>query len=677
MIKKFYFIVLFGILAVLSLYAQQQKDFSNDQRVLMTIGHYPITVSEYMTVYAKNNSGESIIDKKTPEEYLKLYTDFKLKVLEAQAQHLDTLPSFKSELEGYRKQLAAPYFEDKTAEKQLLEEAYQHMQEDLRVSHILVICDEFADPKDSMIAWKKIEKLRKRVLKGENFNQVAWKESEDPSARDREAQGARPALPGNKGDLGYFTAFNMIYPFEKAAYATGLNEISPIIRTSIGYHIIKVTERRSAMGTAAVAHIFFQIDPKYTTAQKDSIAKLADEAYNKLQNGETWATVLKMSDDDNSKIADGVLPSFTVNRMVPEFISAVRSIKNIGDYSAPVKTSFGYHIIRLDKITPIPPFEEIQPSLLKRINNDMRSQVIKEAVLDSIKKEYSFTEYTNNIYPFLAICDTISLNEAKWKASAAANLQYDMFKIGDSTLTVQDFASYVEKKQTPHMGGTRKDMNSKIYRLYKSWKDETCRNYAEQYLSSKHPEYKYLLQEYCDGMLLFEIMEQEVWNKSMSDTAALNAYFNTQRDQYMWGERRDYSEISISGFSDEKSTKKAINQVVKNLKKGIDCSTIQSEYETLGNKAVTVNKKAEKGTYTVIDSIWTAPAGFVSVIQETPNSFKAIRINALLQPEPKELKNVRGAVTAAFQEVLEKNWLESLRKKFPVNINNFVFKEIK
>lgn len=677
MIKKFYAIVFIGLLAFLPSYAQNQKDYSDDQRVLMIIGKHPITVSEYMTVYSKNNMGESIIDKKTPEEYLNLYIDFKLKVFEAQDQQMDTLRSFKNELEGYRKQLAAPYFENKTVEKQLIEEAYRFMQEDLRASHILVLCDEFADPKDTLIAWKKIDKLRKRVMKGEDFNKVAWEASEDPSARDREAQGSRPALPGNKGDLGYFTAFNMIYPFEKAAYATPLKQISPIIRTSIGYHIIKVTERRSAMGKATVAQIFFKIDPKYTDQQKDSVLAIANDAYKRLQNGEKWATVLKLSDDVSSKTSDGSLPPFTVNRMVPEFITAIRDIKNTGDYSAPVKTSFGYHIIRLDNIEPIPPFETIQESLMKKINNDMRSQVVKKAVLDSIKKEYGFIEYPDVINQFLTVCDTASLNEAKWKASSAANLQYNMFKIGDSSLNAQDFASYVEQKQTPHIGGARKDMISKINRLYQTWQAETCRDYAEKHLVNKYPEYKYLLQEYSDGMLLFEIMEQEVWNKSMTDTVALNAYFNTQKDQYMWGERRDYTEITINGFSDEKATQKAMNQVIKKLKKGVDAQTVQAEYETLGNKVIFYNRKAEKGAQPFVDSLWNMPAGSVAVEQQTPNSFKLIKINTLLPPEPKALKNVRGAVTAKYQEVLEKNWLEALHKKFPVRINHAVFNEFK
>ncbi|MDD4847435.1 MAG: peptidylprolyl isomerase [Bacteroidales bacterium] len=676
MIKKFCFVIFIGAMTILSLSAQNQKDFSKDQRVLMTIGKHPITVSEYMAVYAKNNVG-NIIDKKTPEDYLNLYVDFKLKVFEAEEQGLDTSASFKSELEGYRKQLSAPYFDNKEAEQQLLEEAYRHMQEDLRVSHILVMCDEFADPKDTLIAWKKIEKLRKRVLKGEDFNQVAWESSEDPSARDREAQGSRPALTGNRGDLGYFTAFNMIYSFEKAAYATPLNNISPIIRTTIGYHLLKVTERRSAMGKATVAHIFFKTEPTFTQKQQDSVLAKANNAYNLLKKGEKWSTVLTMSDDENSKNSGGVLPPFTVSRMVPEFITAVREINNSGDFSAPVKTSFGYHIIRLDKIEPIPSFADAKESILKRIKNDMRAQNINEAVINDIKKEYGFKEFPNTLPPFLAVCDTVSMNAAQWNPSAAAALQYDMFQIGDSTLTVQDFARYVAQKQTPHLGGMRKDMISKINRYFKMWEEETCKTFADQHLAEKYPEYKYLLQEYSDGMLLFEIMEQEVWNKSMTDSVGLAAFYETQKDQYMWGDRRDYTEVNLSAFSDEKATKKTADQLVKKIAKGVDYATLQSEYEAMGLKFMMYNKKVEKGVNPFIDSLWMEPAGAVKIVQQMPKSVKIIKINEYVAPETKSLKNVRGAITAAYQDVLEKNWLQSLRKKFPVIINQDVFKDLK
>lgn len=677
MIKRFSFTIFVIMIGMTSLFAQNQKDFSKDQRVLITIGQYPVTVAEYMDIYTKNNVGDNIIDKKTPEEYLNLYIDFKLKVLEAEKQKLDTMATFLREFEGYRKQLLAPYFTADEVEKQLEEEAYNHLKEDIRASHILVLCDEFAAPEDTLIAWKKMEKIYKRVLKGEDFNKVAWETSEDPSARDREEQGQRPAMKGNSGDLGYFSAFNMIYPFEKAAYSTPLNKVSPIFRTSIGYHIIKVTDRRSAMGKATVAHIFFRLDPKYSEIQQDSILSRANEAYQKLQNGEKWSTVLKMSDDLNSKTEDGILPAFTVNRMVPEFIVAVRSIPAVGNYSQPIKTSFGYHIIRLDKIDPVATFETLQKDIKKRIENDSRGNLLKEHILNNIKNEYGYVEQPNNLQKFLTVCDTVSFNEGKWSASAADKLTFNMFQLGETEFTVQNFAKYVEKKQTPHLGGFKKDMIAKINRYYQAWKDEAIKDYAEKHLGDKYPEYKYLLQEYRDGMLLFEIMEKEVWNKSLEDTTGVNNYFESHRNQYMWGERRDYTEMTFTGYKDDKTAKKELSKISKYIKKGVSNIEIKEKMDELGVKSKFNTKKVEKGTNSTVDSLWNEPVGHIAVLQCNANKIHLFTINAQLKPEQKELKYVRGIVTTAYQNILEKEWLEALHNKYSIRINQEALKDIK
>lgn len=681
MIKKFFFAILVGLMTIVSLSAQNQKDYTNDQRILMTIGNHPVTVSEYMGVYSKNNLGEGILDKKTPEAYLSLYTDFKIKVLEADAQQLDTCSKFSKELEGYRKQLSDPYFQDKDKEEQLMEEAYQFMQEDLRASHILVLCDEYAEPKDTLIAYKKIEKLYNRLIKGEDFNKVAEEFSEDPSARDREAQGQFPFIPGNRGDLGYFTVFNMIYPFEKASYAVEEGRFSKIFRTPIGYHIVKVVKRFPAKGTITASHIFFKTEPQFTQQQIDSVLKRANEAYQKLQNGDSWSSVVsKMSDDKQSASNDGQLQPFSINRMVPEFIDGILSIKTNGDYTKPIKTSFGYHIIRLDKIDPIPSFEEAKPLIKKRISNDQRAQILKEFVVSKIKNKYGFELYAENLSSFLAVCDTVSFNEAKWEAKSANKLNFNMFKIGDSLLSVHDFAKYVAQKQTPHMGGSYKDMVKKIKVYHRDWIHETCTKYEEDRLGLSHPEYAHLLQEYREGMLLFEIMDKEVWSRSMTDSIGLQMFFDSQREQYMWGERRHYTEMTFLGFENAKATEKALSQVMKQLKKGVSKDVIKSSFEEKGIKVSLLGKKVEKGVNADVDALWEVPMvngkNILKVLQQTENKFKILEIDEKISPEPKELRNVRGAVTASYQTVLEEKWMNDLRKKYPVTKNQAVYREI-
>ncbi|MEI8049804.1 MAG: peptidylprolyl isomerase, partial [Bacteroidota bacterium] len=244
-----------GMLTIAALILFSQVWSQNSDQVLMNVAGENVTKSEFLGVYQKNNTKGEVIDQKSLDEYLDLFINFKLKVKEAEVLGLDTVKSFRDELGGYRKQLAQPYLIDEDANKALLDEAFARKGEDIRASHILIRVDKNAKPADTLAAYNKVMKIRKRLLKGEDFGKLAIEFSDDESAKDRTQEGR--TMKGNKGDLGYFTVFDMVYPFETGAYSTKTGDVSQPVRSEFGYHLIKFTDRKPAMGKVQIAHILF------------------------------------------------------------------------------------------------------------------------------------------------------------------------------------------------------------------------------------------------------------------------------------------------------------------------------------------------------------------------------------------------------------------------------------
>ena len=664
-------------------FAQNENPYLNDNRVLMTVGETPITVSEFMYIYIKNNMGD-VLDKKTVEEYVEMYANFKAKVNEAEAQKIDTVEAFRNELAGYRKDLAKPYFVDEKVVDKLVDEAYKRMQEDIRAGHILIFCNEKAAPKDTLAAYKKMESIRKRILKGEDFGTVAMETSDDPSAKDQPAQDRQPAIKGNKGDLGYFTVLNMVYPFETAAYATPVNAVSPIFRTSFGYHIIKTTDRQPAMGSVQVAHIFFQSKPEYTQQQNDSLLRLANEVYGKLQNGGQWESLVRQYSNDRATITyDGVLPWFTCNRMDPNFITAVRRLKNKGDIAPPVKTNYGYHIVRLEGTKPIAPFDEIKGDLRTKVLRDSRSELSVESIIEKIKKEYNYTVYSENLKKFQSLCDQ-SLLSGKWNPESVSKLNLPLFKLGDTILTTNDFIEHIESKLTTEKPtespiGSTETAETLTAKYFVSWSDATCHAYEDNRLEQKYPVFRITLNEYHNGILLYEMIEKEIWGRSTTDTIGLKDFFEQNRDKYIWGERRDCTVVHAEGFTSAKEAEKAKASILKMLNKGKSDEDIEAAFNNSKSPIFIKvgHRKVEKGVSKEVDERWNElPPHTVSNI--TPeNSIEILRINNIVKSEPKQLNETRGLAIIDYQDYLEKTWMKMLHQKYPVKVNQEVLNSIK
>ncbi len=649
-------IVIMSLLSIMavSLYAQ-------DNRSLVTIANENVPVDEFMYVYKKNNTQENTLDKKSIEEYLDLYINFKLKVKEAEAMGLDTVSSYKKELAGYREQLAEPYFVDENVVDNLVKEAYERLKTDLRASHILIKVNPDAMPEDTLTAYKKIMDAKKRVDKGESFAKVAKDVSEDPSARDRESQRNNKKIPGNGGDLGYFTVFDMVYPFETGAYNTPVGKLSKIVRSDFGYHLIKVTDKIPAQGTIEAAHLFLQMPEQASHQDSVNIKLKIDSIYLKLENGENFEDLVKKySDDKGSASRGGLLPKFTVNRMVPEFIQAISMMKDSGDFSKPVLTSYGWHIIKLYSKSGIKSFEAEKDELLKKVKKDSRSQKSKDIIISEIKKEFGYKANESGLKELYSIMDS-ALYKQKWEIPQNAKLDGVIFTLGKSTYTQKQLADFILSDQNIRNGET---LNEFVNRKFKEFSDKECKSYKDDRLEEMYPEFKAIMKEYRDGILLFELTNQKIWSYATKDTTGLKNYYNGHKNDFMWDTRLD---ASIFTFNDSSFVAKA-RELAKN---GASDDDIMKQINKDSLDIVRVeHKKYSKDDNPIIDGIKWKKGVSENVDKNGKVSF--VIVHEKLDPEPKSFDEARGLITAGYQDYLEKEWIKQLRAKYPVVIHEDV-----
>jgi peptidyl-prolyl cis-trans isomerase SurA len=656
--KKSLFLVAFAsCLSTLS-YAQTK----NEDPALMKVDGKEIRLSEFMNVYKKNsNLKDQIADQKSLAEYIELFTNLKLKVREAEKMGLDTSAAFVSELAGYRKQLAAPYLTDKNVTDQLIEEAYTRMKKDIRASHILVKCNDDALPKDTMEAYKKIMKYRERVAKGEDFAKVARE-----SAKDGD-----PSASENAGDLGYFSAFTMIYPFETQAYKTKVGEISQPVRTRFGYHIIKVADIRDNQGEVDVAHImirFPEAEKGAPAVDSSKVKEKINEIYTKLKaNGNFEELAMQFSDDPGSRNQGGRLPRFGSGRMPIEFEKAAFALKEKDAISEPFTTKFGWHIVKLIEKKPLGTYEELKNEIKTKVSKDSRALSSKFAMINQIKKEYKVKEFPTTKAEIYPIIDS-SFYEGKWSSFKADKLTKPMFAIGEKMYTQQDFAKYLETQQVRK--ATKTPMKVIVDNGYKNYLNDMCLAYKESKLDTEKPEFRALMNEYRDGMLFFDITEREVWGKSTKDSIGLEKFYQENKNKYLWDERAD---VYIYKCNTEENAKEVQKLLAKNK--------TDKEITDKINKKSQLNLAVEnimylKGENKVVDANWKQTITTYAK-DAKDNRFYIYKLAKILPPSPKKLDEARGIITSDYQTYLEKEWLKTLRSKYKVEVDQNVVSTIK
>ncbi|MGI4870182.1 MAG: peptidylprolyl isomerase [Janthinobacterium lividum] len=504
-----------------------------------TLGTHPVTAQEFAYVYKKNNgTAADYGTRPSVNDYLTLYTNFRLKVLDAEKQGLDTTQAFRRELDGYKQQLAQPYLTEKGVTDQLVREAYSRMSQEVNASHILVLVKADAPPADTLAAYQKALALRQRVIGGEDFATVARASSEDPSAKD------------NGGNLGYFTAMQMVYPFETAAYATPQGQVSQPVRTRFGYHVIKVNDRRAAQGEIKVAHLMVRTTPQAPEADQTAAHKKIEELYARLRKGESWdKLVAQFSEDTGSAPNGGELPPFGTGRMIPGFEEAAFKLQKPGDFSAPVQTPYGWHIIKLIEKQPLAAFASMEPTLKSKVSKDSRSELNRAAFLKRIRREDQFVEIpaakalafaqadtalTHGHYKFNAATMTASGAKASKATTKAGGDKLPLFTIKNQPYTVADFLTYAQQNQRSR---PTVEPSFAMQQLYDQYVDQSLTDFEKASLPTKYEDYRMLVQEYRDGILLFQLMDQKVWSKAIEDTAGLKKYFMANQANYQFGQR--------------------------------------------------------------------------------------------------------------------------------------------
>lgn len=610
---------------------------SQNEKTLITINDTKISKAEFERIYQKNNSNlYSEADIKSPKDYVDLFINFKLKVLEAENLKMDTSSAFINELKGYRKELSAPYLTDVKYDEKLVHDLYDRMKKTINVSQLLINLDVNATPEEEQKVLERINKIRQEIIDGENFEDAAFKYSEDPSAKE------------NRGIMGYFTVFQMVTPFENVAYNTPVGEISQPVRTEYGYHLIKVYDVTENKGEIHTAHIMKAFPQDMTPEIKENLKKEIDSIYEELQNGADFAELAKeKSDDKSSSPEGGIQPWFGVGRMIPEYAIPAFALDKDGDYTKPVETPYGFHIIKRLALRPIPSFEESKKDIEARIKRDpLRTENSKIAFVEKLKKEYNFSENSDELEKI----KELNIEDAPFV------FNYDLFTFNGKVFRLTDFDKYLKSK----------DITSGSYiSNYEKWLEDEFTQFEDSRLEEKYPDFRYMMQEYHDGILLFNISEKKIWNYASEDSVGLQAFYEQNKDSHLWEER--FKGLIVT-CKNEETREKAELYFSEDM-------TVQEIQDMINEEEnlISIEEGAwEKGANPVVDYyVWNKPepANFSSELTFVRGD--------LISPEPKTLEEARGLFVSDYQKYLEDKWIEELREKYKIKINKRLLRSIK
>ncbi len=625
-----------------------------DEKILMTVGGRDVQAGEFIRMYNKSldSANKTDIDK-----YVGQFVEFKLKVADAISQGYDTTRAFREELNGYRNQLAQGYLTDPDIKEKLIRRAYQRSLQEVNASHILIACKPDASPEDTLKAYKKALDVRERIVMGEPFDQVAKAVSDDRSVLT------------NGGNLGYFTVFQMITPFEDAAYSLKPGTVSMPVRTPFGYHIIKVIDKRPSRGKILVAHIMKAAPPG---SDEKAVKKAEEEInmiYNQLQNGASFRELAsKYSDHKESAAAGGEMNWFGAGEIIPEFSEAAYSIRDTGEYTKPVRTPYGFHIIKLLGRKAPGTFQESKAYLESKINQSNLNSLGKKSFIARLKKEYNY-RLNPAIYAwFVSHTDTLII-QGRSKYPGRGLPSGNIYTYADQKLSSKDFAGYLEKRSNMVI---TKDPRYFIDTSIESILSEDMIRYEDSKLEEKYPDFRYLMNEFHDGILLFDISSKNVWNKVQDDSAGLQKYYRENKNNFL---SRRSIEGKIYILKQAKDGKKLASYYRKYSRKGDPDDLLKSRYNRNGDTLLTVTEgKWFAGDDKDIDRLtWTV--GQHSLIRGRSPAILVIR--KVNEPEPLPFNEVQADVISGYQDWLTAGWIAELKKKFTVRIDPVVLQEVK
>ena len=647
--RVFLGLILFFSLSVSAQVKAKEVLFSVDQKSYYT--------DEFVRVYNKNLDLVKDESQKDLNQYLELFIGYKLKVNKANKLGLQKGKQYMSELDNYRTQLAKNYLTDSEVTDALIEEGYNRMKKEINASHILIMVDENAAPADTLAAYQKISEIRSRILKGEDFGKLAQEVSQDPSAKD------------NQGNLGYFTSFRMVYAFESAAYKTQLNAVSQPVRTRFGYHIIKVNDIRDNRGDVLVAHIMLMNPKEGESKTNEEIQKTIQDIYKKIQQGEKFEELAQQfSEDKSTSIRGGELSRFSSGQLSSiEFENQAFSLIKENPISKPFQTQFGWHIVKLIDKFPLKSLEELRAELDNKISKDERSRIIEKSMNSKLRNKYTVAkdkkmvaavnkQVTNEIY------------DSKWEIPTDS-LAYSskIVTINTTPISGYSFLKYIKNQEKRVV--SIKPIEKLTSVLLEDFIDEQLNKYNNDNLENEHPEFAAVMEEYRDGLLLFELMEKEIWQRAKTDSIGLASFYETVKSNHQWKKRIDVILLS--------STNKAMAEKALSLvKKGNSPQLIKEKLNTKEVINVMVSESVYEEGASALPKDLLFKEGISEIIKQG-DYYYVVKINKIIPEGNKLLEECKGKVINEYQQYLEQNWVKELKKEFTIKVNQDVFEKVK
>jgi len=638
-------ILLFLLLLPVSFLSAQVSE----SEVLLTISEEPVLASEFIRVYNKNLNLVQDDSQKEVESYLELFINYKLKLAEARSLRYDKDPIYLKELKSYKNQLTQNYLTDKNVTDDLVLEAYDRTLNEVKAQHILVRIEEFET--DTLQAYTQIQALQGRLI------------NEDFESLKKEIHDGKSVFVE---DLGFFTAFKMLYNFETAAFLTKVGEVSNPFRTKYGFHVVKVLQKRKSKGQVSVAHIMIANTQKDTTlVAKDRIQEL----HRLLLQGENFGSLAKQfSDDKSSSMRNGELKPFKSGQInSATFESTAFNLKEKGDISEPIQTQFGWHILKLIDKQAVKEFNSLKPDLESQVRKDSRSQLVKSKMLAKLLSQYQLTGLNPNL-PLLKSNIVYDRSNKTWKFSDQIKDSKSFLVIQKTSYSFGDFLNFLNNNSkliNPNWA-TEFALNKQ----YKIFLEQSVFRYKKDNLENENQDFANILNEYREGLLLFELMQDKIWEGAKKDTIGLNAFYNENKANYLWPDR-------VIGSVARSSNAKNIKKVRKLWRSGKSNQSIDELLNKIQQNVIFSTGEFELGLSPLPESFTPRVKSPLSKIIKENNSFYIVNVNEFMPQSQKSLEDSRGQLISDYQTKLETQWILELKSKFNVKVNEDVFQKVK
>ncbi|MCC5937754.1 MAG: peptidylprolyl isomerase [Lunatimonas sp.] len=627
------------------------------RKYLFTIDGEPTYADEFLYILNKNNqpgADRAVLSEEDFEKNLELFINFKLKVAEAMKLGYHETEEFEREFAAFREDLRKPYLLESEVQEGELQKAYERLQEVVKASHILLSFPTNASLEDSIAVLRMAEKIQSEAQAGADFGALALEHSQDPSAQV------------NRGNLGYFTAMQMVYPFEAAAYDLQVGEVSQPVLTDFGYHIIRLEDRKPNPGEIRVSHLLVRTNPADPASEDRAVRRIADIYAQLRLESSTWeGTVASFSEDQGTRNSGGLLPWFGVGSIVPEFEEAAFNLTEIGEISPPVKTDYGYHIIRLEERKPIAPFEELEPTLKSRILRDSRSTLIKSQVLAMQKAKYQVKENE----PLLLTLENVL---SDWSGDSADALETvlnaeglweeELVVIAGEPMPLRTFHAFVQKELNA--------VESRRVAGWEGWYErflaDRLKAAEEQELLETNADYRLLLQEFREGILLFSLMNDLVWQKGILDSLGQHQYYEANIDRYQWKDR--VPALVVTMTQENETQESNIRRFLSSKRYHADLK-YQLEDRWLDEFPLLFtleDKLVEVPEHPVIKALDLSKP-FHDIRQEGKQYF--VLTGERVPAEAKKFEETRGMVIQDYQSYLDEKLIGELRNKFVLRLD--------